>query len=381
MIISIVRKEIQVLLKEKGTFFWLILMPILFILVFCSIFSNAKETTAVAIFDADGSQTSRQLIETIGSMKGFELVDRSDGSLEEQIQQIKEGKATSLVVVPKGFESALQSGKQAQLEFYRDAAADTVVGPVLAVLQNVTSVFRDYKIEAVLKANGKSDAEAKAALDPPVKISDIKENAAKVTAVTQYVPGYTVMFVFFIIITMVRNFIKDRDSGMLARLGSTPMKPYQYLIGMWIPNVIAVIIQSAALLTFGKLAYGVHLGDIVSIILIVLFLAICATGMGLALCLFVKSENQGISYTQLITMGGAILAGIWFPFELMPDFAQKIGKFTPQYWAQHGFQNVMIRGAGLGDIWPTLLVLAAYGAAGLLIAALRYKTYIKTATD
>lgn len=381
MTISIIRKEIQVLLKEKGLFFWLFLLPILFILMFASIFGNAKDTFTITYFDADNSASSRQLMETVDSIKGFDIKPSAGLSRDEEIDKIKNGKATSLLVIPKGFEAAVQSGKQADLDLYRDATADTVVGPVLAVLQNVTGGFRDHKLQEILKAAGQSEAEIQSSMASPIKLNDVKENAAKSDAVTQYVPGYTVMFVFFIIITMTRNFIKDRDSGMLARLKSTPMKGRHYLIGMWVPNILVVVVQCVVLLAFGKIAYNLNLGDIPSIALIVLGLAICATGIGLALCVFVKSENQGTAFTQLITMGGAVVAGLWFPFDLMPDFAQAIGKFTPQYWAHHGFQNVMIRGGHIGDIWVSLAVLSAYGAAGILTAVLRFNRYVKSVTD
>src|SRR5699024_6094648 len=43
------------------------------------------------------------------------------------------------------------------------------------------------------------------------------------------VPGYVVMFVFFIMISMVNTFIKDRNDGMIARLASTPISPIYYL--------------------------------------------------------------------------------------------------------------------------------------------------------
>src|SRR5699024_817277 len=41
------------------------------------------------------------------------------------------------------------------------------------------------------------------------------------------VPGYTVMFVFFIMISMVSAFLKDRDHGMIARIASTPLPPHR----------------------------------------------------------------------------------------------------------------------------------------------------------
>ncbi|MDF2927732.1 MAG: transporter permease [Paenibacillaceae bacterium] len=380
MITTIVRKEILVLLKEKGTFFWLFVMPMLFILIFASIFSNAKDTFTISYYDGDQSAMSQSLMKSIDDIKGFDVEPRTGLTLDEEIARITDGKASSLLVIPQGFEAGVSSGQSSKLMLYRDSTADTAVAPVLAVLENVTSHFRDIKLQTAFKGVDKSDPEIQEILKSPIALEDIKQNAMQGDAVTQYVPGFVVMFVFFIIITMVKNFFKDRDSGMVARLRSTPMKPYHYLIGMWVPNIIAVIIQCVVLIGFGKLVYNVNLGDLLAISLIVFSLAICATGIGLALCMIVKSENQGNSFTQILTMGGAVLAGLWFPFEIMPDFAQTAGKFTPQYWAQHGFQDVMIRGMNTADIWVSLAVLLAYGAAGLLVATLRYKQFIKSAS-
>lgn len=380
MLTTIIRKELLVMLKEKGLLFWLIIMPMLFILMFASIFNNAKDTFTVSYYDADKSAMSQELLNHIAGIPGFEVAERSGSTQEEEIQRIKDGKATSLLVIPKGFGEDVAGGKASRLELYRDATADTAVAPVLAVLENVTDGFRDVKLQQILKASGRQDGEIAEMLKAPVKLEEIKENAAQGDAVTQYVPGFVVMFVFFIIITMVRNFFRDRDSGMLARLRSTPMKPYHYLIGMWVPSILAVLIQCTVLLSFGKIVYDVNLGDMLAITLIVLGLAVCATGIGLTICMLVKSENQGTAYTQIITMGGAVLAGLWFPFEIMPDFAQTLGKFTPQYWAQHGFQDVMIRGMNTADIWMSLAVLAAYGAVGLGFALLRYKRYLNSVT-
>jgi ABC-2 type transport system permease protein len=381
MIYNIIRKEIQVLLKDKGTFFWLFLLPILFILMFASIFGNSFNSITVNYYDADQTAPSKALLATLKNIPGFELKTDASIPLEEQIQKIKDGKSTSLLVIPSGYGALQAEHKQTQLQLYRDSTADTAVAPILSVLRNVSSEFREGKLKASLIASGNNETEVSELLLPPLTISEIKENAAKMDSITQYVPGYTTMFVFFIIITMVRSFIKDKDSGMLARLRSTPMKPYQYLIGMWVPNILVVTIQSTVLLSFGRIVYNLHLGDLFAISAIVLGLAICSTGIGLALSMLVRSENQGTAFTQIITMGGAIIGGLWFPYEFMPAFAQAAGKFSPQYWAQRGFQDVMVRGAHLSDIWMTLVVLLTFGAVGLLIASLRFKRFLHSATN
>lgn len=378
MIKSIIRKEIQVILKEKGTFFWLFLLPIFFIVMFASIFGNAKDTISIQYFDQDHSSMSAGLVKQLKNIPGFELTQDRSLSLKKQIDKIKNGKSTSLLVIPKGYGDKTSAGEQAEIQLYRDAAEDTSVAPIKALLENFSAGSREMKIKQTLISLGQDDNQVKKALTPPLLVKDIKENASKLNMVSQVVPGYTVMFVFFIMITMIRNFLKDKESGMLSRLRSTPMKSFHYLIGMWVPNILVVLTQSAVLLIFGKVVYDLHLGDPLSIILIVVSLAICGTGLGLLLSVLVKSENQGVAFVQIITMGGAVVGGLWFPYDFLPTFAQVIGKFTPQYWAQQGLQDVMIRGAHIGGIWPTILILMAFGLVGLVFASLRFKKFFNS---
>jgi ABC-2 type transport system permease protein len=122
-----------------------------------------------------------------------------------------------------------------------------------------------------------------------------------------------------------------------------------------------------------------RIGDVAAVSALVFMLALCGTGLGLALSMLVKSENQGMAFTQLLVMGGAVLGGLWFPVDLMPLSLRAIGHFTPQFWAQKAFQDIIVRGMHIGDIWMSLVVLAAVALAGLAIALLRFKAFMKTA--
>ncbi|MCM3022988.1 ABC transporter permease [Bacillus ginsengihumi] len=378
---SMVMKELKLMVKEKGNLFYLILMPVLFIIIFGSIFNHTDSSITIHVKDEDRSAVSKALIKQLDKMKGFEVKTNNQQTENKQIAQIKSGKLTSLVVIPKGFGDTLKTGNgQANIHFYQDAASVSSTSPIEAVLQNVANQYREQKLVTTLIHEGNNKKEAEKILQPPMEIHSITENSKHVDMVSQIVPGYTVMFVFFIMISMVRRFFQEKESGMISRLRGTPMKSYEYLLGMWIPPFITVLVQCTVLLGFGYVFYHLHLGNIFAISLIVLCLAFCGTGIGLALSLISRSENQGIGYTQLISLGGAIVAGLWFPSDMLPKIAQTVGYFTPQYWALHGLQDIMVHNASIGDLWKSFLVLLLFGCIGFIIAIVRFKPFLKSAS-
>ncbi|RAL21042.1 ABC transporter permease [Thermoflavimicrobium daqui] len=378
---TLIRKELKIMFKEKGTFFWLIGLPIIFIVLFASIFGNSDQTLTIHYLDQDRSALSKTFIKQIEKMKGFKLQEETSKPMEEQVQDIKNGKLSSLVVIPRGFEKKMKSGIHTQILLYRDVTSDQTVASIRAILQNMSSQYREIKLQDSLLAMGKTKAEVTKTLQSPISIKEISQHSTKVDIITQVIPGFTVMFVFFIMINMIQRFFKEKDSGMIARLQSTAINPIHYLLGMWIPFVIAVLVQCTTLISFGYFVYDLKLGNVLAIMLLVLCLSLCGTGIGLAVTFLISGENQGVVLAQLFSMGTAMVAGLWMPIELLPSFAQMIGKFTPQYWAQQGFQDVMLRGADISDIWISLMILIAYGLVGLIIALICFPRFIRSATN
>lgn len=381
---SIMQKELKLLLKGKGNFFFLILMPMLFIVLFGSVFSKVgKSDITVNYVDNDHSVVSQQFIHNLGQVKGFELKVLPKASLSTQLQKIKSGQTTSLLVIPSGFGHNLSSGTSTNLKFYVDPTQNSVSGPVESLLSSIANQYQKHKVSDALTQAGLNASQVASTLKAPIQVQEIQvsEQKGQASLLDQVVPGYTVMFVFFILMSMMRSFLSEKESGMLARLLSTPMRPLTYLFGMWIPALIAVLIQCVVLLGFGHFAYGVELGDLSAIAVIVLCLGICGTGIGLAISLLIRGENQGRGITMLLSLGGAAVGGVWLPTQLMPHFVQVLGHFTPQFWAQQAFQNVMVRGAHIPDVAASLGVLLAFGFAGFLIALMRFQKYVQTATN
>lgn len=205
------------------------------------------------------------------------------------------------------------------------------------------------------------------------------DDIAKLEVITSIVPGYIVMFVFFIMISMVTSFIKDRDSGMTARIASAPIKPKFYLLGKWLPYILIACVQIFILFSFGKVVYDINLEQPILLTSLSIFLAYMVTGFGLFLALSVKTENMGMALTQVIALGGALISGLWVPIDMMPNMLQKTAEFLPQYWAHQALQDTMHGTLAYKDFFTASGVLFAYGTSGFLLAVIRYRSFLKVA--
>jgi ABC-2 type transport system permease protein len=132
-------------------------------------------------------------------------------------------------------------------------------------------------------------------------------------------------------------------------------------------------------LTFGHVVYGVHLGNLLAIGVVLGVLGICTTAIGLLFAVAVRSDNQAIAFTQILALGGAALGGLWFPIDMMPHGLQIVGHFTPQYWAQQGLQDIMLRGADVADVWPSLAAIAGFAALAATLALMRFRRFLHDA--
>lgn len=381
MISTIVRFELKKIFKQKSMIFWTFILPILFIVLFASIFGNMEYSFDVHYMDQDKSPASKDFIKHISSVDGFNVLKETDK--EKVLSDIKNGKTTTFITIPKGFGSDIENGNQTNLDFYFDGTKDASqsVQPVRSVISNILNGYREGKLEGVMQSQFQDQSKVNQILSPPIDLKENEITVKKINAVTQIVPGYAVMFVFFIVITMARSFSQHRESGMLARLSSTPMNRVHYVIGMWIPNVILVMIQIGVLLYFGYLVYHITLGNIFALSILAFILALAVTSLGLFISFSAKTEQLALGITQILTLGGAALGGLWFPLDLMPGIIQKIAHVIPQYWAQKGFVGIMARGYGLTDILPSLLFLGAFTIICLTLSVLTYKHFMKGAVS
>ncbi len=375
-------KELKLIRKDKRSFIFLLLMPAIFIVMFGTIANSGSgdsSSISLHVIDQEQSAASKAFVKQMGGIMDVKA-DAPD-SLNDQIGKIKKGQLSAVLVIPQGFEAGMKQGKQTEIQLYQDPSAQMQLAPINAILNAISGQYRDQKLQSTLMAMGQTKEQAAAALASPIAVKPVATTSDHFNYLDLVVPGMTVMFVFFIMITMTRRFFDEKKTGLLSRIRSTNIKPMDYLIGMWIPFLLTIIAQCAVLFAFGHFLYHLKLGDLSALAFIVLGLAIAGSGMGLGLSFIVPGESAAMVITQIISTGGAFVGGLWTPSYMMPQIVQNIGHFTPQFWAQRSLTDIISHGAHIGDVLLPFAVLVLFGLAGITVAFFRLPGFLRSAAN
>lgn len=156
------------------------------------------------------------------------------------------------------------------------------------------------------------------------------------------VPGFTVMFVFFLVNIMARSFIAERDLGTLRRLRLAPISTVELLLGKTFPFFLVSLSQCSLLFLCGRLLFGMNWGPSpVWLIPAIVSTSLAATSLGLLLATVVKTDQQVSAYgTSLVLILGGV-SGCFLPREWLPPLMKSLSLATPHAWALSAFDAVL----------------------------------------
>src|SRR5205085_9727952 len=121
-------------------------------------------------------------------------------------------------------------------------------------------------------------------------------------------PSYTVMFAFFLVLTVGWLFVAERRQGTLKRLRAAPLTRTQIILGKLLPCLILSLGQGLFLLGAGKLVFGMSWGpDPLWIVLVVATTSLAAMGLALLVAALAQTETQVAIYGTLLVL---VLAGV-----------------------------------------------------------------------
>ena len=161
-------------------------------------------------------------------------------------------------------------------------------------------------------------------------LSAIQANIpVEIFEIERLTPGITVFGLSFMTLFSATLIAKDRESSLLQRLYTTPLKSCDYILGYMLPLIPIAIVQSVVCYLVAIILGLPITINIIYAVLMTVPVAIFYIALGLLFGSVCNVKQVGGICGGLLTNLSAWLSGAWFNLELVGGMFQKIANVLP----------------------------------------------------
>jgi ABC-2 type transport system permease protein len=184
---------------------------------------------------------------------------------------------------------------------------------------------------------------------------------------TLLTPGIVLFGFVMVMFSSAMILARDRETSLLARLLTTPLRSSDFVSGYSLPYVLVAIVQAAVLLAVGAMLGLDSAGSVLLVAIVFVLMAVFYVALGMVLGAYLTVAQTSGAYAVVLIL--TIFGGAWFDLEEIGGVFLTIGDVLPFKHALDASRAVMSDGAGVGDIATDLYWIVAYtiGAAGLAV--------------
>ena len=186
-------------------------------------------------------------------------------------------------------------------------------------------------------------------------------NESRITpnSVQHNVPAWGMFAIFFIVISLSGNIIKEREDGSFTRLLTMPCPYWLYVLSKMITYLVVCLLQLTLMFMMGiyvlpllglpALALG-H--SVLALVLMSFSASLAAIGYGIVIGKVAISSQQAAIFGSISVVILAAIGGVWIPIFLMPPAMQIVSKLSPLNWGLSGFYDIFVRDGNWVSVLP-----------------------------
>jgi ABC-2 type transport system permease protein len=185
--------------------------------------------------------------------------------------------------------------------------------------------------------------------------------------------GLTMLGIFpFVVMFLVTSIamLRERTSGTLERLLTTPLARLDLLLGYGLAFGLAAALQAVVTVTIATTVYDLDVtGSVYLVVLIAVADAVLGVALGLLASAFARTEFQAVQFMPVIVLPQFFLCGLLVPADQMAGWLQAISSVLPLTYAVEALQEVGRSATATGTMWIDIGVVAGAALLALALAA------------
>jgi ABC-2 type transport system permease protein len=181
-------------------------------------------------------------------------------------------------------------------------------------------------------------------------------------------PNLLGIFAFlFVFLVAGVSFLRERTSGTLERLLSSPIRRWELVLAYIIGFGLFTMVQSGIIVVYSVYVLKMeNAGSILYVLFITLLLALVALTLGILLSSFAHNELQMFQFIPIVIVPQVFFSGL-FNLDTISPAISWVSYLTPLYYAADALREVMIRGHGFKEIIGSLSILLGYSIIFMII--------------
>lgn len=414
-----VKKEFILYVNDKVGLVLMFGMPILLVFIMTiiqdSVFRIVENNRiSLLIVNNDKGDLGKKLETELSKSGMFEVSVSKNISAQKINDKISDKEILTAIIIPESFSECIQlktknisnliltdfgiSDKKTikkidspNIEFYHDPALQenycfSVINIIQAHLKGIESSGMIQSIYSEMGAQ-KPNSELQKNLQQNgisiKRISSTSDKKNEIPSSTQHnVPAWTLFAMFFMVISLGTNIVKEKTSGSFMRMKTMPVSFSLIFISKQILYITIALLQVFVIFGIGKLVFPLIglppliFPDALMPTLVLIFMcSFTAVSYALLVGVLSKTEEQVNGFGAISIIIFAALGGIWVPTFAMPDFFQKISLFSPLHWCIEGFYVLFLKHGNWRELAKPLILLLIISSICQLIVFFKIKFY------
>ncbi len=367
-ILILARRVIQQFAADRRTMALIIIAPLV-VLTFAGILmrtDTSNVSIGVVLLDQGATvpllntkvNLGQRLVDNLKN--GPAAVDVQVLNADAAESLLNEGKLDAILTLPADFSEQSVSTRQINLPMKYEGS-----NPMSAKLSD--GMVLQASIKTLASLSGFSIGS-----ELPVHIqATYRYGNANFDQLDYIAPVFIGLFVFlFVFILTSVAFLRERSSGTLERLQSTPIHRMEIVLGYMVGLAVFAFFQSLIILGYTIFGLNVHYsGNLLVVFVVELLLALMAVNLGIFFSTFAHNEFQVVQFIPLVVVTQILLSGALWPVEDMPAWLQPVAWLMPLTHANRALRDVMIKGFGLTQIWPYVLALVGFAVVFIVLSS------------
>jgi ABC-2 type transport system permease protein len=372
----LLQKELRQISRDHVILRLIFVMPIVQLVILASAATFEVKQARMYVVDLDRTELSRGLVDRLAASGRFVPAGASP-SMELANEAMLARKVDMIVRIPTDFERDLVRTRLAPVQLVFNAEDGAAAGVTQSyAAQIIGSYAADLGVEVA-----PSLAAARATLErPPRRGEPNLELRARgwYNAELDYrdymVPGILVQLVTIVgTVLTALNIVREKEIGTLDQLNVTPVTRGTFIAAKLLPMWVIAMLELSLGLLVARFVFDLPVrGSVALVFLAAAIYLVAALGIGLWVSTIVETQQQAMFVSFFVMMIYLLMSGLFTPVRSMPTWAQWLAQLNPVMHFIGLTRAVLLKGAGLADVYRTLVILGGFGAVFVGLALRQY---------